>query len=572
MIIGSRQLVNKHMKFIILSEKRCGSTVLLYTLGRNLELKLPNYEPFNWHRPLEDALPAYIERNSDLYNIYGEKPTYDDFSFGDKDLSEYVRFLFTKWDAFNIKTSNQINNPATWETLKLLSRTGDIKVIFLYRQNKLDQYISLQLAAQTDIWHIAQEESEIRKQLRKTKIHLYIGDMLKTMETWESQESEFMDRFPEPECLHLSYDMLNRNWHSFIQKAAGFLGASIPTHKQYKCKRCGRERQSSGSTPVFVKNNVVPHWRRVKNYSDVEEALYSSKRTQYLPPIKRRIEIPSGKTGDKCVFTIMSGNYLANSLVTLSSMKRFDESASYWIVICDDMPSLSVKNRLFKGGYNLLHRTEIFPDDAAVHQVVDDSVNLNAMRWRMKPVAFAHFLQSYKRIIYIDNDCFFLKEFDFLFDDLTRFGILLTPHWRSIYPIHELNFKGNFSHGIFNAGFVGISDLGAEPLSYWFNACTYRCECNYAKGFFVDQKYLDLVPVMFPDVCKIVEHRGCNVAVWNKHLNVRKVVQRQLIINDKWPLIFVHLSHWTGDKKNLGRYHRIYQTSVNAWEKRLESY
>ena len=59
-------------------------------------------------------------------------------------------------------------------------------------------------------------------------------------------------------------------------------------------------------------------------------------------------------------------------------------------------------------------------------------------------------------------------------------------------------------------------------------------------GLFDDQKYLDLVPVIFENV-EVVKHRGCNFAGWNCDevaLNSKEEVL--YIDNDK--LVFIHFA------------------------------
>jgi hypothetical protein len=296
-----------------------------------------------------------------------------------------------------------------------------------------------------------------------------------------------------------------------------------------------------------------------------------------MTTIIREIKSPSNPEKDKCVFTVMSGDYLANSLASLSSMKRFEESkrredrADYWIVVCDDMPSRRTRSKLLELDYNLLHRAEAMPEAIRVHQRVSESADHDCMRWMMKPVAFAHFLQTYKRIIYVDNDCYFVREYDFLFEDLQEFGILLTPHWRPITPSSSQSFILNFSDGMFNAGFVGISASGVDALNYWLNACLFRCEKDRSTNLFVDQKYLDLIPIAFPDICKVVEHKGCNVASWNRRRNVRTKTENGLVIDGVWPLIFVHLSAWEIDRENLSAYHADFQHFIKYWQSALDT-
>ncbi len=119
---------------------------------------------------------------------------------------------------------------------------------------------------------------------------------------------------------------------------------------------------------------------------------------------------------------------------------------------------------------------------------------------------------------------------------------MLSPHWRCLDPMDESEwFDVNFTDGVYNAGLIGVSKQGAPALDYWARACAYKCEKNFKKGRFDDQKYLDLIPAAFEDVA-ILKHRGCNVAFWNRIENKRTKINGELMINEKWPLVFVHFT------------------------------
>jgi hypothetical protein len=60
----------------------------------------------------------------------------------------------------------------------------------------------------------------------------------------------------------------------------------------------------------------------------------------------------------------------------------------------------------------------------------------------------------------------------------------------------------------------------------------------------VDQRYLDAFPVYFEGV-RIVKHLGCNVAQWNSDFLKRKEVDGEILINGKWPIVFIHFSSVT---------------------------
>ena len=170
---------------------------------------------------------------------------------------------------------------------------------------------------------------------------------------------------------------------------------------------------------------------------------------------------------------------------------------------------------------------------------------LDELRWSLKPVLLSKLLSQFDEVIYVDNDIHFFNDFSFLFDDLKQHSILLTPHDYPRSPKEDQNwFEANFRVGLFNAGFIGVNKNAINVLNWWGEACLYRCEKNYWRGLFDDQKYLDLIPIM-EESCKIIHHKGCNVAAWNKGLRKCDYINQVHVVNDSTPLVFYHFNQFS---------------------------
>lgn len=169
----------------------------------------------------------------------------------------------------------------------------------------------------------------------------------------------------------------------------------------------------------------------------------------------------------------------------------------------------------------------------------------DAFRWSLKPVFIEFLLNKEDGIIYVDNDIYFFNDFSFLFDDLKQFDILLSPHYYPYNPEENQNWlEANFRVGLYNAGFFGANKNAKEILAWWAKCCLYRCEKNYFRGLFDDQKYLDLVPIIHPNT-KVLEHKGCNVAEWNAEICVKNEKEGAVFINEVYPLIFYHFNAYS---------------------------
>jgi hypothetical protein len=162
----------------------------------------------------------------------------------------------------------------------------------------------------------------------------------------------------------------------------------------------------------------------------------------------------------------------------------------------------------------------------------------------MKPVWICFLLEKFESVIYIDNDIAFFSDPQFLFDELMQYNILLTPHR---YPLSAQKdqywLENHLKYGLFNGGFVAAHQRAKKTIEWWAECCLYRCEKNFWRGLYDDQKYLDLFPILEPNT-KILEHKGCNVAGWNI-ANCPRTVKNGEVLAGGYPVVFVHFNHFT---------------------------
>lgn len=202
------------------------------------------------------------------------------------------------------------------------------------------------------------------------------------------------------------------------------------------------------------------------------------------------------------------------------------------------------KAEAWKNGH--LHGLEMLKGDTA--EAIFRKYTGNKLRWACKSLFMLHLLETYERVIYVDNDIAFYSSPDFLFEQLQEKSILLTPHFYPADPTHDQNWlEANYRVGLYNAGFIGASRRGADALRWWGQCCAYTIRKDYYRGLFDDQKYLDLFPVLFDGV-EILKHKGCNVAGWNILTSPRNTdASGQVWLDGKWPLVFVHYNYYTID-------------------------
>lgn len=165
------------------------------------------------------------------------------------------------------------------------------------------------------------------------------------------------------------------------------------------------------------------------------------------------------------------------------------------------------------------------------------------LRWGLKPVFIHALLLDYcDTVIYTDNDICFFSSPSFLFEKLLFSDVLLSPHYCNFNSSkNHIWFEANFWIGLYNAGFIGVSKKGMAAMIWWAQCCLYNISVQPWRGLYDDQKYLDLMPVVFDNI-EILRHKGCNVAGWNIDSCVRTLHNNTVVIEPDFPIVFIHFT------------------------------
>lgn len=162
----------------------------------------------------------------------------------------------------------------------------------------------------------------------------------------------------------------------------------------------------------------------------------------------------------------------------------------------------------------------------------------------VKPWMFEHlFGKGYDRVIYFDPDVVLYSPLIELDESNPENFLTLTPHLTGpIAGDEHPSERTILQAGTYNLGFLAVRrhpSLDAF-LRWWQERLEFQCVVDTVRGLFVDQKWIDLAPGLFPGV-RILRHEGYNVAYWN--LGQRTVAGRgeQAMVNGQ-PLRFFHFS------------------------------
>ena len=236
--------------------------------------------------------------------------------------------------------------------------------------------------------------------------------------------------------------------------------------------------------------------------------------------------------------TIITADYLPFAKVLFASLKKFNQDSRLHVLLVDKDEYLSTENFTIHQ-LNDVSETKLFREIEKKYAHTND----DHFRWALKPIFISYLLnKEFEKVIFLDPDIYFVSNYDFLFDHLNHSSVILTPHWSSTEPEQlEESLIYLMRNGLFNAGLVGASKKGLPAMKWWAEACHFKIDRQPELGIFVDQKYLDILPVEYPDT-EILQHRGCNIACWNMNSNKRVMINGKLLINKEFEPVFLHLT------------------------------
>lgn len=255
----------------------------------------------------------------------------------------------------------------------------------------------------------------------------------------------------------------------------------------------------------------------------------------------------------KAAFTLCSNNYYAQALILGQSFLKHNPEFKFYIGLIDQ--------KLSKIDYHQFD-IEVIPVADIESDVYELALKFNIVELNtaVKPHYFLHFIEKLgaDEIYYIDPDICIYQSFDELNKLLALNDILLTPHILKPIPLDgKKPFENDFlNYGLYNLGFLGLktSDNTMAMLRWWKERTYTYGFHQLAKGLFVDQLWMNLVPILFTKV-KILDHPGYNMGPWNLHERFLTEVAGSYYVNSDQVLFFYHFSNF--DPSNPNKLHTV---------------
>jgi len=238
--------------------------------------------------------------------------------------------------------------------------------------------------------------------------------------------------------------------------------------------------------------------------------------------------------------TIINRNYIPFASALYQSLAGTDPAIRLQVLVTDaekiqDLPAAT--------SHLVFHPITHVLDSTIARRIYDKYAATNdQLRWALKPVFLIYLLGSFEKVIYSDPDTWFPGSHGFLFAELDKYDILLSPHWSNLDPLKdEDGLYSVMRNGLYSGCFVGAAQGGVSALEWWAGACHYKMEKVKELGLYDDQKYLDVLPLL-NEKTGIIRHPGCNITSINIETCKRSMVNGAVMINEAYPLVFIHFT------------------------------
>lgn len=242
------------------------------------------------------------------------------------------------------------------------------------------------------------------------------------------------------------------------------------------------------------------------------------------------------------IFTSANLAYLPQALVLLSSVRRFEPGARMTLVLVDEFPE----------DLRLVRALHLF-DDVLLPR---DLLGEDYLRWlfrfevveactAVKGLALQRLVETGSRVVYLDPDTVLFSDLNDVWTALESSSVVLTPHQLApaVGRVGVRDEITSLQTGVYNFGFLAVaaSDEGRRFASWWAERLDEWCLDEPALGLFTDQKWGNLVPVLFP-ASGVLRHPGMNVASWNLHERCLTVSPDGEYMVNGYPLILFHFT------------------------------
>ncbi|MCP9860388.1 MULTISPECIES: methyltransferase domain-containing protein [unclassified Cyanobium] len=234
------------------------------------------------------------------------------------------------------------------------------------------------------------------------------------------------------------------------------------------------------------------------------------------------------KTTKHAITSIITSNYIPQALTLYSYIQESNPETSFLVLVLGERDSLPQALPL---GPEWIYWDELLNQETRMRLAKEYTPFELSCVVRGRLHHYLSTKRSFEKWIMVDTDIGILASLDPIWEELDSGCIALTPHAsKPVNLDHAFPHERNIlKHGLFNAGVVGMRHSeAAEEASQWLcerlEAFGHSYAHRQASGLpthhdfeFVDQIWLNLLPVYFRDSTVVLAREVYNLGHWNLH-------------------------------------------------------
>jgi FkbM family methyltransferase len=240
--------------------------------------------------------------------------------------------------------------------------------------------------------------------------------------------------------------------------------------------------------------------------------------------------------------TVVSKGYLPAARVLAESFLRHHPDAVLRVLVLDagEADIEAQRQRRWPERAALITPARLDLSTADFHRMAT-AYSVTELATAVKPTLLRLLLTEADVAIYLDPDIEVFAPFPDVAELALANDIVLTPHVTEPMPRDGLRptEADIMASGVFNLGFVAVSEAGIPFLDYWAQRLRHDALVAPAEQMFTDQRWVDNVPTLFRHT--VLTDPGFNVAYWNAYQRPLTTVDGKPYAGGK-PLRFFHFS------------------------------
>lgn len=245
----------------------------------------------------------------------------------------------------------------------------------------------------------------------------------------------------------------------------------------------------------------------------------------------------------------VDANYVHRSIVFYTSLSKVHDNFILYVFCFDDVTYLIFKKLNYKN--IILYHTSEF-EDKELLRVKSSKDRLYEYYWAINAFMAYKVIREQKTdfITLADCDLMFFQSPEAIFEELKDVDVLIQPN----------NYSYQFENDFVPYGYYCTSlqcfrnnKNGRNILGYWNKQSLEWCSHTPENGKFGEQKYLDEWRINYEKVREIA-NIGTNIAPWNVQKYDLSLKGKQVVINNKYPIIYYHYHSF---RMNLQNYEYI---------------